>query len=171
MWMLSRCRSRPIFKRSRCRCRRRPPSLSLSASSYGINRWIIHLASERRETLSSAQTVLRTFLVRGTTAFARGPRARACVRPSNLALTSPRARVDAMNNFGGRISESAILEKGRATRPTRLRYRPPTEISVTYHEWTEESQAGLSMPRHVPGRADYDIWLAQKPPMLIDRPR
>lgn len=33
------------------------------------------------------------------------------------------------------------------------------------------AQAGLSMPRHVPGRADYDIWAAQKPPMLIDRPR
>lgn len=29
------------------------------------------------------------------------------------------------------------------------RSRPPTEISATYHEWTEEPQAGLSMPRHV----------------------
>lgn len=33
----------------------------------------------------------------------------------------------------------------------------------------DTAQAGLSMPRHVPGQADYDIWVAQKPPMLIDR--
>ncbi|EZA49112.1 hypothetical protein X777_12525 [Ooceraea biroi] len=60
--------------------------------------------------------------------------------------------------FDERIGESAILEErndeaGRAERSGR------------------DAQAGLSMPRHVLDRADYDIWVAQKPPMLIDRPR
>lgn len=34
-----------------------------------------------------------------------------------------------------------------------------------------EAEAGLTMPRHAPAPNDYDIWVAQKPPMLIDWPR
>ncbi|KOC61708.1 hypothetical protein WH47_02965 [Habropoda laboriosa] len=50
------------------------------------------------------------------------------------------------------------------------RCKPPNEISSRISRM-DTAQAGLSMPRHVPDHADHDIWVAQKPPMLIDRPR
>lgn len=49
--------------------------------------------------------------------------------------------------------------------------RASNEISNQHIMNGHEAQAGLTMPRHAPAPDDYDIWVAQKPPMLIDWPR
>ncbi|EGI59726.1 hypothetical protein G5I_12128 [Acromyrmex echinatior] len=89
------------------------------------------------------------------------------------------------NNFGERIGESAIRRRVKregersdvrdVARCPRLWHRrsrvghPPNFLPHIMNG--QRAQAGLSMPWHVLDRASYDIWVAQKPPMLIDRPR
>lgn len=47
---------------------------------------------------------------------------------------------------------------------------PPKNFSATYHEWTGSKLESLCYGMFS-NRLDYDIWVAQKPPILIDRTR